>query len=101
MSTQLYSPIKGDILQTDIKGMQAKEVENYKEFVAHKNGGSLKGIASITVKNVDNDNVDITWTTKGKFERIRRITGYLTGSLDRWNDAKQAEEHDRVKHSFH
>ncbi len=34
-----------------------------------------------------------------KFERIRRITGYLTGSLDRWNDAKQAEEHDRVKHS--
>jgi anaerobic ribonucleoside-triphosphate reductase len=34
------------------------------------------------------------------FERIRRITGYLTGSLDRWNDAKQAEEHDRVKHSL-
>ena len=34
-----------------------------------------------------------------KFERIRRITGYLTGSLDRWNDAKQSEEHDRVKHT--
>jgi ribonucleoside-triphosphate reductase len=33
-----------------------------------------------------------------KFERIRRITGYLVGTLDRWNDAKQAEEHDRVKH---
>lgn len=33
------------------------------------------------------------------FERIRRITGYLTGSLDSWNDAKQAECHDRVKHS--
>ena len=31
--------------------------------------------------------------------RIRRITGYLTGSLDRWNTAKQAEERDRVKHS--
>lgn len=33
-----------------------------------------------------------------KFQRIRRITGYLVGSLDRFNDAKRAEEHDRVKH---
>lgn len=34
----------------------------------------------------------------GGFERIRRITGYLVGTLDRFNDAKRAEEHDRVKH---
>ncbi len=33
-----------------------------------------------------------------KFERIRRITGYLVGTTDRWNDAKRAEERDRVKH---
>lgn len=33
------------------------------------------------------------------FERIRRVTGYLTGTLNRWNNAKQAEEHDRVKHT--
>lgn len=33
-----------------------------------------------------------------KFQRIRRITGYLVGTLDRFNDAKKAEEHDRVKH---
>lgn len=33
-----------------------------------------------------------------KFERIRRITGYLVGTLDRFNDAKKAEERDRVKH---
>ena len=32
------------------------------------------------------------------FERIRRITGYLVGTMDQWNDAKRAEEHDRVKH---
>lgn len=32
------------------------------------------------------------------FERLRRITGYLVGSLERWNDDKKAEEHDRVKH---
>lgn len=34
------------------------------------------------------------------FERIRRITGYLVGSLDRFNDAKYAETSDRVKHGF-
>ncbi len=34
------------------------------------------------------------------FERIRRITGYLVGTLDRFNDGKRAEERDRVKHSI-
>lgn len=33
-----------------------------------------------------------------RFERIRRITGYLVGTMEKWNDAKKAEEHDRVKH---
>ena len=32
------------------------------------------------------------------FERTRRITGYLVGDLDRFNNAKRAEERDRVKH---
>lgn len=35
-----------------------------------------------------------------KFERIRRITGYLVGTLDRFNDAKRAEVNDRVKHGI-
>ncbi|MCH3973295.1 MAG: hypothetical protein LKE53_11170 [Oscillospiraceae bacterium] len=35
------------------------------------------------------------------FDRIRRITGYLVGTMDRWNDAKRAEERDRVKHGLH
>lgn len=34
-----------------------------------------------------------------KFSRIRRITGYLVGTLDRFNDAKRAEEKNRIKHS--
>ena len=33
-----------------------------------------------------------------RFERIRRITGYLVGTVDRFNNAKRAEERDRVKH---
>lgn len=34
-----------------------------------------------------------------KFERIRRITGYLVGTVGRWNDAKKTELNDRVKHA--
>lgn len=34
------------------------------------------------------------------FERIRRITGYLVGTMDKWNDAKKAEEQERVKHQL-
>ena len=34
------------------------------------------------------------------FERIRRITGYLVGTLDRFNDAKRCEERERVKHNI-
>ena len=33
------------------------------------------------------------------FERVRRITGYLVGTVDRFNNGKRAEERDRVKHS--
>ena len=36
----------------------------------------------------------------GGFERIRRITGYLVGTMDKWNDAKRAEERDRVTHGM-
>lgn len=37
--------------------------------------------------------------TEAPFERLRRITGYLVGSLERWNDGKKAEERERVKHN--
>ena len=45
------------------------------------------------------DNEDKVIGKGKKFERIRRITGYLVGTLDRFNDAKRAEERDRVKHA--
>ena len=35
-----------------------------------------------------------------KFERIRRITGYLVGTIDRFNDAKATEVKERVKHGI-
>ena len=50
---------------------------------------------------MENNSIDNAERTgKGvKFERIRRITGYL-GAMDHWNNAKRAEEHDRVKHTM-
>ena len=51
--------------------------------------------------SVDGEYVDVNFNYDGKpFERIRRITGYLVGTLDRFNDAKRAEVMDRVKHNI-
>lgn len=50
------------------------------------------------------NNLVVTEQMRGKgvkFERIRRITGYLVGTLDRFNSGKRAEEHDRVKHGVY
>lgn len=53
-------------------------------------------------QSVNNDEQVITEQALGegvKFERIRRITGYLVGTVDRFNDAKKKEVEDRVKHN--
>ena len=52
------------------------------------------------VLDVDGEDVGIHYgLAPMKFDRIRRITGYLVGTLDRFNDAKRAEESQRVKHA--
>ena len=57
-----------------------------------------KGTTRMKVET-DGDYVNIWYYDRVPFERIRRVTGYLTGSVSRWNDAKRAELHDRVKHA--
>lgn len=71
------------------------------ELVTESEGADVAdNITSVTVTLCDDGGIDLTYVARGqKFERIRRITGYLTGDLNSWNDAKQAEEHDRVKHN--
>ena len=72
------------------------ELKNYVEYARNR---VTEPLSKVTVKLCDDGLVDVGYTAKGeKFERIRRVTGYLVGTLDRWNDAKQAEERDRVKH---
>jgi hypothetical protein len=51
--------------------------------------------------HVDGEFVDIDYDFGSvPFHRIRRITGYLVGTLERFNNAKRAEEHDRIKHNM-
>ncbi|MBO5164417.1 MAG: hypothetical protein J6B75_08300 [Ruminococcus sp.] len=56
-------------------------------------------IREMTV-TADGDYVDLKFDFADiPFDRVRRITGYLVGTLDRFNNGKRAEERDRVKHS--
>lgn len=55
-----------------------------------------KGTTRIKVET-DGEWVNLTYCDKVPFERIRRVTGYLS-SVARWNNGKVAELHDRVKH---
>lgn len=48
---------------------------------------------------IDGEYVNLDMHYHDPFARIRRITGYLVGSLDSFNDGKRAEERDRVKHT--
>jgi len=73
-----------------------EEAKKYVEYVEDKYNRKL---ANLSIDVVD-DFVDLSYQFKTvPFERIRRITGYLVGTMERWNDAKTAEEHDRVKHN--
>lgn len=69
-----------------------------KRFVA-KGGGSRSVKRMIVRRDGEWADIDYVLDTP-PFERIRRITGYLVGTTDRWNDAKSAEEQDRVKHTI-
>lgn len=61
-----------------------------------------KYLSQIEAEIVGDDQEDVILRYKlndpPKFDRIRRITGYLVGTTERFNDAKRAEERDRVKH---
>ena len=78
--------------------LEQEEIDAYVKTAKDKYGDKLVGL-KINVEN--DDEVTLTYILKNDvpFERIRRITGYLVGTLDKWNDAKRAEERDRVKHA--
>lgn len=80
----------GELAQQEIDAYIARAREKFQ-------GRTIKGL---DIK-VDGDYVDINYTFEPvKFDRIRRITGYLVGTTDRFNNAKKAEVQDRVKHDL-
>ena len=79
--------------------MKQEEINNYVKYLNEKFPD--RELASLELK-VDGDFVDMNYTFSNNipFERIRRITGYLVGTVDRFNNGKRAEEKDRVKHDL-
>ena len=82
-----------------IKDISEQEIINYIGYVEQETNEKLN---SLRLSKASDGNINLDYVLQPqKFERIRRITGYLVGTIDRWNNAKQAEEHDRVKHGLH
>ena len=80
----------GELSQAEINAYIAHGKEKYPE----------KTIESIDI-SLDGEYVDVEYHFSDiPFQRIRRITGYLVGTLDRFNNAKRHEVEDRVKHSL-
>lgn len=78
--------------------MDEEEINAYIQYIQNKYPNET--LTSLTL-TIDGEYVDMSYRLKPQpIQRIRRITGYLVGTLDRFNDGKAAEEHDRVKHSF-
>ena len=74
-----------------------EELDAYLARASEKFGRTPKRISV----RVDGEEVELDYTFDARpFERIRRITGYLVGTLDRFNNGKRAEERDRVKHGM-
>lgn len=75
--------------------LEQAEIDAYVQRAKEKYGREPLGINI----RVDGDYVELSYDFgHTPFQRIRRITGYLVGTLDRFNDGKRAEERDRVKH---
>ena len=78
--------------------MSQTEIDEYIRQLRKKHPDRI--IKHLTLTR-DGEFVDIQYNYDTvPFERIRRITGYLVGTLDRFNNAKRAEESQRIKHEI-
>lgn len=87
--------IKGATIN-DCVGCNEREIKEYIKYIEAETGGI---VTRLTLEPVEDGDIKLDYVVvHRKFERIRRITGYLVGTVERWNNAKQAEERERVKH---
>ncbi len=77
--------------------LEQKEIDAYVAYALEKY--DPEEIKSLDIE-VDGDYVNLSYVLEDvPFQRIRRITGYLVGDMHHWNNAKRAEERDRVPHA--
>ena len=89
--------IDGCAIETSIDKMNRNDAE---EILNRLKDSEPFQIVKLRVKYTSAGELDCEYDVQPpKFERIRRITGYLTGDLTSWNDAKRHEESERVKHA--
>ena len=78
--------------------MSQAEIDEYVRRIRKKHPDRIINELTLTING---NYIDIQYNYDTvPFERIRRITGYLVGTLDRFNDAKKAEESQRIKHEI-
>lgn len=90
--------VDGVIVTVNNGTIPEEEALAYVERGRELYSSSLREVIA-TLDSNDPEMIDLEYKWDGKpFHRLRRITGYLVGNLGRWNNAKRAEERDRVKH---
>jgi len=89
-------------MERSIQFVCAQEISEAEKnaYIARGREKYGRALESVTVE-LDGDFANVHYhTAKVPFDRIRRITGYLVGTLDRFNNGKRSEERDRVKHAI-
>ena len=86
------------MMQVNVTGGSVGQ-EELDAYIARANSKDSIGTVQALDIHVDGEYVDLRYHLAPRpFSRIRRITGYLVGDMSHWNNAKAAEERDRVKH---
>ena len=86
------------MMQVNVTGGNISDREK-EAYIERANQKYAIGTVQALDIHVDGDYVDLRYHLSPRpFSRIRRITGYLVGDMSHWNNAKAAEERDRVKH---
>ena len=87
-----------NVTVSGIQDMSEQEIVSYIDMLQEETDEELE---SLSITPAENGEINLDYVLQpAKFERIRRITGYRVGTIDRWNNAKRSEEHDRVKHDM-